>query len=97
MLIVYPVFIHGVYRHKCLGIFTDLEKAKAIARKGCEDEHDDWHDFRVFEFILDRPTPNDELQGYMESSCLARYFKTSTWLKGGIREMSPIQEELNLR
>lgn len=54
---VFAVFREGVYRHECCGIFTDKDKAIACADAAADADGDSWHEYRVYPFTLNVPTP----------------------------------------
>jgi hypothetical protein len=49
---VYVITKEGVYRHEIVGVCSDLEKAKEIARRSDDVEDDNYHSFEIREFIL---------------------------------------------
>ena len=46
---VFVVTKQGVYRHEICGIFKLLKDARKCATKCITDEHDDYHDFHIYE------------------------------------------------
>lgn len=64
---IYAVFKHGVYLHDCGGIFTDLEKAKSEAIRLLSGSGDDYHDFVVIQYELDKPAPEKANSGWSRS------------------------------
>lgn len=63
---LYAVFQQAVYRHKCAGIFEDLERAKQIARQ-CVLASDGHHTYEVVPF-----TPNHLYVAYQADGTLCR-------------------------
>ena len=53
---VYALFREGVYRHQCGGIFTKKELASKALKELEEAEPDDYHDWQVVPFELDKLT-----------------------------------------
>lgn len=58
---LYAVFKDGVYRHECGGIFDDIELAKSAARKLIGGERDDYHNYEVVPFELNKITHQTEV------------------------------------
>ena len=67
---VYAVFREGVYRHECLGIFTNTERAIERARECAAGDGDDYHVYQVSAVALD--TPVDDL-GALAYECRSEY------------------------
>jgi len=53
-MIVYAVFKQGVYRHECGGIFKTKDGAIAAAKSLADGDNDDYHDYTVIPFVIDR-------------------------------------------
>jgi hypothetical protein len=54
---IYSIFREGIYRHECLGIFTDLDIAICVAMNEAVMEPDNYHSIEVRPFELNMPTP----------------------------------------
>ncbi len=69
---VFAVFMQGVYRHKCLGIFSDLQVAKDLAlHMLVTQEGDCYHAYDVTEYTLDVAAENIR---YDAGSIVASFF-----------------------
>ncbi len=58
---IYVVTLTAVYDHGCLGVFTDLETAKAHCQNLWA-ESDGHHSFRIDTVTLDRPIDSEYLR-----------------------------------
>ena len=52
---LYVVIKTGVYRHRIVGVYDTIEKAKARAEECIQAEHDTYHDFMVGTIELNTP------------------------------------------
>lgn len=57
-MIVYAVFMEGVYRHDCCGIFTHLHTAVQCAID-CATNDDAYHDYDVVEIEMEKIRPTE--------------------------------------
>ena len=56
---VYIVTMQGVYRHNIMGVYRQLDVAKAAAIIAIKAEEDNYHRFDVREFRVDMATNDD--------------------------------------
>lgn len=61
-MILFAVFVEGVYRHECLGIFDTQEAAEAIAKREM-DASDGYHSFEVWKYELNKSDASDDDAG----------------------------------
>ena len=54
---IYSVFKQGVYRHECGGMFSTEEMARSEAMRLIAGEGDDYHQFEVAMYELDKLAP----------------------------------------
>jgi len=62
---LYVVTQEGVYRHGIFGVFTDKNKAIALAYKLAETDSDDYHEYLVIPFKNDAEIKRS--RGFMDS------------------------------
>lgn len=77
---LFAVFKTAIYRHECGGIFSSLRKANAAAKKLITAEPDDHHDFKVYQFELDRvaATTGHRFPSLVEADPVAIWVRSGT-------------------
>lgn len=54
---VYCVFVEGVYRHECLGVYAQADLVRDCAIKAAQADMDDYHSYTVVPFDLNVAMP----------------------------------------
>jgi hypothetical protein len=65
---LYAVFQEGACRHSCFGIFNSELKAIETACKAEQEDQDDYHEYTVVPFTLNKQVPFDNEKQYAKEN-----------------------------